>query len=144
MSIGEENMLETDYECSAILNIVSSTQNSREISEALGVEPTKAWNKGDVITPKISNVRKQTMWRYEVKKSGESPVSNALSELLDFVDTIAPRIEKLRTENSCQIWIPVYTKLVTTHILVEPETIARLNEIGLPVWFEIYPLTPDT
>lgn len=63
-----------------------------EITEILGINPTKTWLKGQPVTPKAKNTRKENAWELLIDFSPENNTVDAQVESL--LSIITPNIEK--------------------------------------------------
>ena len=114
-----------------------------QITERLGLEPTRAYAKGDRIHPNLPPLP-YTKWRFEPHQTLAEELGRKLDLLLDQLDSAAPRIAELAAEcdvticvcyEGCREWLGGWN--------ANAETLKRLVALGANLHFDLYASGPD-
>ncbi|MBN1916858.1 MAG: DUF4279 domain-containing protein [Verrucomicrobia bacterium] len=125
------------------LLVKSKHLTPREITERLGLQPTRAYAKGDRIHAELPPLT-YTKWRFEPHQTLAEEIGRKLDLLLDVLEPATPRIAKLASEadvkigicyEGCREWLGGWD--------TSSETLRRLAALGVHLQFDLYASGPD-
>jgi len=133
---------ERQFEIKARFTIAGFECSPEEITQILGIRPTKTWLRGEPVTSKAKNVYKENGWTLT---SPCNPVSSTLDEQVDaLISIIPPRIQAFAKlpagvyiELACIIRVADYSQPV---IGFSANTIRIIAQIGANIDVGIYDL----
>ena len=131
--------MDKQNECYAYF-CVRGSFDPKQITERLGVEPTKTFMEGEPI-PKSSMTHKTSLWalysRLEKISSLEQHV-NHVNDVLDQLDLNGPRFEELGKELEGVLKLVGYFNAYYPGLVFERELVQRLARYSLSVDFDFY------
>ncbi len=125
------------------LKIVGFSCKPQEISESLGLEPSKSWEKGDVIDSRIKRRRAESGWMIGSGLSDDAPVLTQVETLTYKLLPIKHNFEKLPPEARVSIYCVIYSTDGRPEISFPSETIKALAELDVGMEFDIYQIPSD-
>ena len=138
--------VERPSEIKARLTVARFECSPEEITQILGIRPTKTWLRGETVTPRAKNVHKSNGWTL---RAPCDPLNSTVDEQVDsLISIITPHIEafaKLPTgvyiELSCILYVYDYSRPV---IGFSASTVRILAQIGANIDIDIYDLREIT
>lgn len=79
-----------------------------DISEALGLEPTKILIKGVPIEPKRNFIARFDGWYYEADTNRKLPFEQQINVLLDIIEGNMDRFKSICSQHKCEISLGLY------------------------------------
>jgi Domain of unknown function (DUF4279) len=135
----------SEVKCS--LCILDFACPAETITQALGVEPTETWLKGDLIDPRLLVRHKQNGWRLQ---SPVNPINTDAGHAVDYPQKAIIALLELfadpglfRRLPACKLEIScaVYTYTQRPGIALSAEVMSRIGQIGADLDFDIYDLS---
>ena len=111
-----------------------------EITNYLGIEPSKTWSKGDLKTNKGVIRYKNNGWELKLKRDDVLHIDIVLEEMLNI---LFPKKSKLINLDSGikKISIVVYSKKLMPSFIYNYKVISFLNDTGIELDHDIYCLS---
>jgi tetrahydromethanopterin S-methyltransferase subunit B len=139
----ESGTLEEKYETYAYFSISGFDCNHTEISNFLGLEPTKAGNKGEIFSlpkrPEIKLKRRHSVWTlYSPKPKSEIFLNNHIEALLEVIEPKQVLIKELTTRYDVGIQCAGFYNNVNPGFHLSNAIIKRVAELNLWIDFDLY------
>jgi hypothetical protein len=112
-----------------------------EITQALGIEPTSAWTRGDARSGSHGKARGQRtggLWSLAAPCSPYDTLDIQLDTLLDQLETLPPALYDLVQQFAASITIGYRTPTDMVGIHIDPSTLERLHRLRVALDFDIY------
>ncbi len=128
----------TCAETFSTLRIMSDTLLPDEVTEALGLQPTYCFAKGETFG-RANRQRKFNGWYHSTKGSVQSKDSRRhIDEILTLLDGKQCALDTL-VEKGCEMDIMSYwVSIGHGGPILEPEQMARLARFKIKVWWDVY------
>lgn len=128
------------------LSIVSDQLTAGDITQAIGLEPTESWSKGDPRPRKMQPMRPYTFTRWTLCPDGDLPgeFEDKLTRLLDLTDEASSRIRALGSV--CDINILVGYQGYAHQMWglpIEAREMARIASMGAGLDVDLYASGPE-
>jgi hypothetical protein len=138
-------MTDNPTRTSVELEVFNFGENSGAVSSLMGVEPTKAWVKGDrYLSGSPAARRTHSRWSLSSGLRDTEPLEAHLVALLAKLEPLQSQLDQLKLRYSAQIGIAQYFYAeVNPQFRLEIELLGRLARLGLPLYFDQYCLGPD-
>ena len=115
------------------LMIRGETLSTKELEQGLGLAATSLVRKGELLNrlPRIEAA--DDLWVHEIPLSAPDDTDSGLNDLLE--QLLAHRTFLLEQAKTKQVTLRLYVRSSRAHITYSlmPETLQKLNEIGLPL-----------
>jgi hypothetical protein len=122
-----------------------------EITRTLGVQPDKAWKKGDPIRPRnptrhVEHLPLYTFgcWRLNAPCSQYDESEDQIDQLLLRIEALPPAIHDYIRTYDGTIVVGFSSGESNFGFYLSPEQIQRMTRLGLGIVFDIYPIRPDS
>jgi hypothetical protein len=123
----------TDFECSP-----------EEISNLLGIKPTKQWERGDVIDLRVTRRRGNNGWMLASGLSTESSVQQQIKVLLEILLPRKERFMVLPEGSRVAINCIIYTNHGRPDISLSVDIVSAIGSINAGLDFDLYLLPSET
>ena len=126
-------------ETSVCLRVFGDDLVPSELSDLLGVQPTKSWRKGDVFQgKKYDRIQKTGSWHLSTERQADVSLEAQINQLLDQITpdlTIwAQLIGQYDVDLFCGLWLLRWNR----EIAFSPQTLLRIAERVLLLDLDIY------
>jgi len=108
----------------------------KEVTRALGVEPTKSWNKGDV--RKAGGVYEFSNWTYNAQKFEDKVLDSSIEKVVDFLESLNWSQVLLPSGFEGTIQCVSYHKERSPGFHLDRKLISRIAELNMEVDFDLY------
>ncbi|ESU24559.1 hypothetical protein FLJC2902T_31990 [Flavobacterium limnosediminis JC2902] len=127
-------------EFSVGVNFYSNKLNKQEITELLGVEPTKSWNPNERHSVGNSNKTRITNWGkwYLSSKRDKTDLNVKLTNLLQSLTTDLDKWKILTSKYEAWIDVAGYMENWNRGFTLNPEIMKMLSDRNLKIEFDIY------
>lgn len=120
----------TDFECSP-----------REITERLGISPTKTWEIGDLISPRGQREYEFNGWRLDSELHNSLDLEEQLKALLQQLDVAWKELAKTCQQYESEFSFVIYLdnddgQIPAVHF--SPELIAKIHQLNAAIDLDIY------
>lgn len=128
---------------SAEFTLGGSKLDPEVVSRSVGIEPSRAWKRGDPIAPGSDRARQRSSWTLD-SRDVLSPEDADLDEHLCWLlDQLEPCAEQLRTvvagqELKAQFWSAVEMDAANVDFELTPGTLGRIAALGATLRLDIY------
>jgi hypothetical protein len=112
-----------------------------DITELLGIAPTKTWRVGEKIYETGTITRKDNGWQLgPIRKSRSESVESQVTALMGTVGSAAERFSRLPPESAVVLFCAVYMTSAPA-VGFTAEQVAFLSRIGAAIEFDLYCMT---
>ena len=113
-----------------------------EITERLGLDPSRTWMVGD---PMLGGARvyKKNGWRLELIDDDASGVEALVEQLLQQLEPSGDAIAELALENYAEISCIVFATEYVPALHFSHKTLQRITQLGAEIDIDLYCLTSD-
>lgn len=118
------------------LKIISDVLTPEQISEIVGIKPTKFWRVGDRRGPSMIK-EKSNGWLLESDLPPNAPLEIHVASLLTRLVPFAERIEALADENAVEFSCVVYAKEAPS-LNFEKSVLRQIVKIGASLDIDLY------
>lgn len=111
------------------------------IDNCIKLQPTIVYRKGDLIPNKYgaeTKVQKNDRWLYELKFDDSQDFNNVLNGFVSKLCIYRDYIKTLYKKQYVRLWCDLYTELGQFAILLAPETIQEIADLGIGCDIQIY------
>lgn len=143
MEFLQENSLNESMNCTNIkasLRIMGDCFDVQRITEALGIIPSRTWNKGDSIRSS-NKKRTYTAWIYNTEIIESLDINTSIEQIKELFYSKVDNIVALRKQYKLDISIDFVVKIENEEspaIYFEPEFIKFIAEIGAQLDIDTY------
>ena len=123
------------------LRISSKTITCERITQALGVEPSSAGNKGDPISRHApqSGIRDLSTWILESGIGTSQPLEEHLEALLPFVESRAAALRQLTADCKLEIFCGFSSGNGQGSLVMGHRALKTIGSVGFDVVLDLYP-----
>ena len=127
----------------ATLRVQGANLKPAEFTLLVGVEPSHAHARGDVVSPRVKRVRKEGMWMLD---SQALPAAHPEEHIADLLGRLPQRELWLRAVQGSRVDLVCSLTVASDHeaFSVSAQTLARLGELGIELGFEIWPVSNES
>jgi hypothetical protein len=122
---------------SAHLTVLSEHVSGQELSDIVGLPADELWNRGD-----LPHARgKFSGYKLSSRLSETSPPGDHLTDLLDRIEPVAPRIRGLLGDqriSSVRLWLVHHIPNWNPGFSISAEQLRRLDELGVGLEIDAY------
>ena len=123
----------------AYLAVFDFGDDPRVVSALLGLEPTKAWIKGEHYVTASSNARRtHSRWTLDSGLPQTEPLESHLSALLQRLEPKHAEIAEAAQRFPAHIGVAQYFYEANLQFELEADILRRLGKLGLPINFDQY------
>ena len=108
------------------------------VTEIMGIEPTKAWCKGDPVPNHPTGIRTHTRWALSSGLSTDEPLEAHLEALLTTLEARYEAVRRCAKEFHACIRAAIYFAEVNPEFFISPSLAVRLGKMGVPLEFDLY------
>lgn len=125
----------------ATLVITSSVLMTKDITNYLGINPSKSHEIGTPLNPKIpnKNIREKSSWMLKSKLSRETLLEDKINELLDIIQDNLDLFRKIEKEIDIEIYCSFFLEKNNSTFCLSSTTLARISAIPIDMVVDIYP-----
>lgn len=109
----------------------------QELTDHIGLTPTRTINIGERRKP-LALPAKESFWEYQIISHEVDTADEILTKLAELVYPRRTILKKLSQECEICLAVGVTTYEYNPEIFLSPEFLAKLSDIGIRVWFDIY------
>jgi len=125
--------------CAVSLRFFGNDLDPDELTQALGIEPTKSYRKGDIFRgKKYDYVRKTGSWLFSIDQCADVHLEAQINALLDKLPSDLEiwhsLTSKFEADLFCGLWLEQWNRCLD----FSPKTLQRMGERGLMLQFDIY------
>lgn len=134
------NQYETCSETYVTLRIYYQKINSEQLTEYLGINPTKFQNRGDKVGNALSSKIENNGWFLSTKEAIKSKdFRRHIDFLISLLIPIKPKLNEI-ISNGAKIDFCCYWKSNDGHggPTISAQQFSKLAELGLDLWFDVY------
>ena len=130
---------DTNFSIKARIVIYGFECAYQEITDIMGVNPTKAWMRGDKVHPKSNNLHKQNGWSISSQlEEKNSSVDDQIDNLKNLVLPYIKEFKSLPKGSEVQLSCIVYAYKYWPPLSFSSNSVAFLSEIGASIDLDIY------
>ncbi len=114
------------------------------VSKIMGVEPTKAWIKGEHYSKKHpSAIRTHSRRMLESGCGKNESIETHIDALLKRLENLTEQVKKITNIYSARIGVAQYFYEVNPQFVLKPETVKKLANLEVEIYFDQYCLNED-
>ena len=132
------------FEISASLTITGLDFDSQNITDKLGIIPTKTWKIGDLIHPKGTIKRKHNGWVIESNLSKDNEIEDHIKSLFEELRPVWGVLQEISNNYDLEISCVVYTDGEVPSIHLDQEIINKSQQINAEIDVDLYVLPENT
>jgi Domain of unknown function (DUF4279) len=136
------NMEETRNKIYLALNIHGFTCAPGDITRDIGLQPTEAWEIGDLVYPRVSLRHKKNGWSLASGLSKYASFEEHMNALLDKVEPVLPAFAKVArlyyTELACAIYVYHENGESKPAVHLDTRSVRIVEALGAEVDFDLY------
>ena len=132
------------FEISASLTITGLDFDSQNITDKLGIIPTKTWKIGDLIHPKGPIKRKHNGWVIESNLSKDNEIEDHIKSLFEELHPVWGVLQEISNNYDLEISCVVYTDGEVPSIHLDQEIINKSQQINAEIDVDLYVLPENT
>lgn len=134
------SVYKTEYQkdkYTAELRIAGYKGDLQELSNCIGLEPTRLINVGERRKP-LAPPAKKSFWEYQIISHEVDTADEILANLAEVIYPKRTILKKLSQECDICLAVGVTTYSYNPEIFLTPEFLTKLSAIGIRVWLDIY------
>lgn len=126
----------------ATLRVQGANLKPGEFTALVGVEPSHAHARGEIVSPRVRRVRKEGMWMLD---SLALPEARPEDHIADLLGRLPEREQWLGAVQGSRVDIVCSLTVASDHeaFCLSPQLLARLAELGIELGFEIWPVSNE-
>ncbi len=132
------------FEISASLTITGLDFDPQDITDKLGIIPTKTWKIGDLIHPKGTIKRKHNGWVLKSNLSKDNDLEAHIKSLLEQLQPVWDRVQEISHKYDTEISCVIYTDGEVPSIHLDQEIINKSHQINAEIDIDLYILPENT
>lgn len=122
----------------ATLRVVGSDFDPCKVTEVMGVEPTEAYRKGEVVPHRSSRTRPTSYWGLETECGPDCSLDEHVARLLRRISVDSAGVETLRTLGlTVQVYCGVFGP-DDMDLSFSPEVLCKLGRLNFALEVRIY------
>jgi Domain of unknown function (DUF4279) len=127
----------------ATLRVQGSNLEPREFTALVGVEPSHAHARGELVSPRVTRVRKEGMWMLD---SQALPEASPEEHIADLLGRLPQRELWLRAVQGLRVDLIFSLTVASDHeaFSLSAQALGRLGELGIELAFEIWPVSGES
>ena len=115
--------------------------SSQDVTDTLGLQPTKAWNAGDKKPPPSPAHYSSSKWLLESGAARDSSLEEHAAALLSVLEPIAEKVLSISSKSRACVFFASYCKDIHPGYIFSSAIVARIAALGLGMEFDIYPMS---
>ena len=127
----------------ASLRVQGANLKPEEFTALVGVEPSHAHARGDVVSQRVMRLRKEGLWMLD---SLALPAAHPEEHVTDLLARLRQPELWLRAVQGSHVDIICSLTVASDHeaFCLSPQTLGRLAELGIELGFEIWPVDNES
>ncbi|HKO93731.1 MAG TPA: DUF4279 domain-containing protein [Polyangiaceae bacterium] len=127
----------------ATLRVQGANLKPQEFTALVGVEPSHAHARGDMVSPRVKRVRKEGLWMLD---SQALPAAHPEEHITGLLGRLPQQELWLRATQGARVDLIVSLTVASDHeaFSVSAPTLGRLGELGIELGFEIWPVSNES
>jgi hypothetical protein len=137
----ERDLAEDEQWARASFRASSAEVTPEAIRDALGLQPTKLFRKGDPYTKRSTSIRKEHLVVVESGLPASEPLEQHLTALCDLLEPVAARLPAIADRCEYDIFCGFSSGSGQGGFTLSPELLQRLAALKIELAVDLYPPT---
>lgn len=126
------------FEISASFNLTGLDFDPQNITDKLGIIPTKTWKIGDLVHPKATLKRQHNGWVINSKLGKNNDLEAHIKSLFEQLQPIWDIVQEIGHNYDAEISCVIYTEAEVPAIHLDKEIINKSHQINAEIDIDLY------
>src|SRR5690242_19859194 len=131
----------TEKSTKVSLRVMSSSLSARDVGAAIGLTPTKTFDKGDIIWKRgvpTAKTRGHSLWALDIGLTEDCPIEEHLRSLANLLSGRKDKIKALMSECEIDVFCAFGSANGQGTIIVPARDLQVFSELGIDIIVDVY------